>query len=73
MNTIYYKENKASQTQTRMRSQCIGCSECMSIKKNKKWRFDCVKYDIQLTFSGYNNYNQYLNHSKGCPVIEINH
>jgi hypothetical protein len=70
METIYFKDGELSQKQTRMRASCIECQCYTRTPIRHGWRFDCNKYPLRLTFSGYSNYNQYLNHTKGCPVKE---
>lgn len=71
---IKYIDGTLSQKATRMRDECIGCRHLTKLpmpRNIRKWMFQCKKYGIRLTFSGYSNYNQYLNHVKGCPIREV--
>jgi hypothetical protein len=70
---IYFKDGKSSQKSTRLRTACICCPNFQKSelpRSKTKWLFSCVKFKIRLTFSGYSNYNQLLNHEHDCPVME---
>jgi hypothetical protein len=74
---IKYEYGKLSQATTRLRTSCINCHnlnvELLPPQKKKRAKYSCKKYGLKFNFSGYGNYNQYLNHEKGCPVVEIWH